>query len=145
MLNNIDPLLNGNLLKAMRDMGHGDELIVVDANFPAASLGIPVIRYDGVGTERLLKAILTHLPLDDYVSENLFRMEVVEDASIIPDICQNYVSLLKELGHGSVITPLERFEFYRRAKEGFAVVATGERAQYANLILKKGVVADGRY
>ena len=140
MLNNIDPLLNGDLLKVLRDMGHGDELVIADANFPAMSLGVPVIRYDGVGTESLLRAIMKYLPLDPYADHCAFRMAVVEDASKLPAICQSYSDILVESGQQVEIQPVERFAFYERARNAYVIIASGERKPYANLILKKGVI-----
>jgi len=140
MLTNIDPLLNGDLLKSLSDMGHGDELVIADAHFPSASLGIPVIRYDGVGTEPLLAAILHYFPLDEYADAAVFSMQVVDEPQAQPAICQRYQTLLNSTAQGHQLVALERFDYYQRAKQAYTVIATGESAQYANLILKKGVV-----
>jgi len=141
MLINIDPLLNGDLLKALSDMGHGDELVIADAHFPSASLGVPVIRYDGVGTEPLLAAILRYFPLDGYADAAALSMQVVNEPQTQPVICKRYQNLVNSAAQGHKLTALERFSFYQRAKKAYAVIATGESAQYANLILKKGAIS----
>lgn len=140
MLQKIDPLLNGDLLKILCDMGHGDEIILADAHFPAMSQNVPVIRYDGISTHRLLQAILPHFPLDQYVTHAAYYMQMVEDPERLPEICHTYQKTLTQYDYYTDLCPLERFDFYERAKKAYAIIATGETAQYANLILKKGVV-----
>lgn len=142
MLRGIDPILSPDLLHALRTMGHGDEIVIADANFPANALGVPVIRCDGVGGEALLRAILAHLPLDTFVKEAAFRMAVVDDPEAMPPICFAYMRAVEELAGPFEVKPLERFEFYERAKSASYVVASGERAFYGNIILKKGVLSE---
>ncbi len=141
MLKGIDPLLHPDLLHALRAMGHGDELAIVDANFPAASMGRRVIRLDGVSATRALEAVLSVLPLDDFVDAPCARMEVVGDPEAVPEICREFQAIVDRVEQRAVaLAPLERFAFYARAREAFAVVQTGETRLYGNLLLKKGVV-----
>ncbi|MCG7504931.1 RbsD/FucU family protein [Mesorhizobium retamae] len=140
MLRGIHPLLGPDLLHALRSMGHGDEIVIADGNFPASTQGPKVVRADGLGGEALLEAILTHMPLDTYAPAAAFRMAVVEDPDRLPDICRSYQSIVDRLAGPFVIAPLERFAFYERAAKAAYIVASGERAAYANILLKKGVV-----
>lgn len=141
MLKNIDPVLSPELLATLRAMGHGDEIAIVDANYPATSSGRPVIRIDGVSATRVQEAVLSLMPLDGFVPCAAFRMQVVEDAAAEMPIFAEFRALLArfEPAHGA-IEGIERFAFYERVKNSFAVVATGERRLYGNLILKKGIV-----
>ncbi len=140
MLIGIHPLLGPDLLHALQTMGHGDEIVIGDANFPAASQGPKVIRADGIGGVNLLTAILTHFPLDPYADTAAWRMAVVEDPNKIPEICVIYQDIVSRLAGKFTVAPLERFAFYERAKKAAYIVASGETAIYANIILKKGVV-----
>jgi L-fucose mutarotase len=141
MLKGIDPLLHANLLHVLRAMGHGDELAIVDANFPAASIGRRVVRLDGVSATRALEAVLSVLPLDDFVDAPCARMEVVGDPAAVPEICREFQAIVDRLeGRAVALAQLERFAFYARAREAFAVAQTGETRLYGNLLLKKGVV-----
>ncbi len=140
MLIGIHPLLGPDLLHALQNMGHGDEIVIADANFPASSLGPKVVRADGIGGVNLLTAILTHLPLDTYAETAAWRMAMVEDANKVPEICVTYQDIVTRLAGKFSVAPLERFAFYERAKKAAYIVACGETAIYANIILKKGVV-----
>jgi len=140
MLIGIHPLLGPDLLHALQSMGHGDEIVIADANFPASSLGPKVVRADGIGGVNLLTAILTHLPLDTYAETAAWRMAMVEDANKVPEICVTYQDIVTRLVGKFSVAPLERFAFYERAKKAAYIVASGETAIYANIILKKGVV-----
>jgi|SRR5450631_1915514 L-fucose mutarotase len=140
MLIGIHPLLGPDLLHALQSMGHGDEIVIADANFPASSLGPKVVRADGIGGVNLLTAILTHLPLDTYAETAAWRMAMVEDANKVPEICVTYQDIVTRLAGKFSVAPLERFAFYERAKKAAYIVASGETAIYANIILKKGVV-----
>lgn len=141
MLMGVHPLLGPDLLYAIANMGHGDELVIADANFPAAFLGPKVVRADGLEATALAEAILTHLPLDSYADAAAFRMAMVEDAAAVPPICTLFQEIVNQkAGSQYVIEPIERFAFYERARKAAYIVASGERRLYGNLILKKGVV-----
>lgn len=147
MLKGIDPLLTPDLLQVLAAMGHGDEIAVVDANFTAASLGRgrPVLALPGAGLLRSCEAVLSLLPLDEAVERPVAYMQV----SHWPDGRQS--ALQRELiarlaGRGwarpAQCEAMERFAFYERVRAAFAIVQTGELQPYANVILKKGVIAD---
>lgn len=140
MLKGIHPLLSPDLLHALRAMGHGDEIAIVDANFPAATNARRLIRLDGVEAPRAVQAILSVLPLDDFQPDAAFRMAITGDANAIPPVVAEFQSLLDTTGYERPIAPLERFEFYERACSAFAIVATGETRLWGNLILKKGAL-----
>jgi L-fucose mutarotase len=142
MLKNIDPVLSPELLSTLGAMGHGDELAIVDANYPAESSGRPVIRMDGVeSTTRLLEAVLSLLPLDEFVPCAAFHMEVVENPAMqMPIFAEFRAALERNEPKVAKLEGIERFAFYARAKACFAVVVTGERRLYGNVILKKGIV-----
>jgi L-fucose mutarotase len=141
MLKNLDPILSPDLLQALRQMGHGDEIAIVDANFPAYAQGPRVVRLDGVDATRALDAILSVLPLDDFVEEAAWRMQVVG----APDAQEPIFAEFREIvarreGSQFRIGVLERYAFYARAAKSFALVATNEKRLYGNIILKMGVV-----
>ena len=141
MLKGLDPLLTPELLSTLRSMGHGDEIAVVDANFPAASSGPPVVRLDGVPADAVLNAVLSVMPLDDFVPEAAWCMAVVGDPEAEQPIFDSFrEALARHQSGGATLHKLERFAFYARTAACFAVVATGERRLYGNVILKKGVV-----
>lgn len=143
MLKGISPLLSPELLKVLCEMGHGDELVIADGNFPAESIGrnAIVIRADGHGVPELLDAILQLIPLDQYVDQPAALMKVVPGDPVVPVIWDEYRALLKKHGEDpDKVEMTERFAFYERAKHAYAVIATGETAIYANVLLKKGVV-----
>ena len=143
MLKNIPPILSPELLKVLCEMGHGDEIILADGNFPAESIGKDaiVIRADGHGTVELLEAILQFLPLDQYAEKPVALMKVVDGDPCKPTIWDSYKQKLNESGNDPAkIEMVERFAFYERAHHTYAIIATGESAIYANVLLKKGVV-----
>lgn len=140
MLRGIHPLLGPDLLYALQSMGHGDELVLADANFPSTTLGPEVIRADGLRAEALLTAILTHFPLDTFAPASAWRMEVVGDPASVPPICASFQTIVHDLAGPFVVAPVERFAFYERSSRAAYIVATGEQQLYANIILKKGVV-----
>ena len=141
MLKGIDPLLTPDLIRALRAMGHGDEITIVDANYPAENCGPPVIRLDGIPATRVLDAVLSVLPLDDFVPEAAWCMEVVGDPSAEPPIFGEFrTSLARHAGQAFGLSRLERFAFYAKAAESFVLIATGEARLYGNIILKKGVI-----
>ncbi|XP_065152846.1 fucose mutarotase isoform X1 [Paramisgurnus dabryanus] len=145
ILKGIPSILTPELLYALARMGHGDELVLADANFPTASIckcGPAEIRADGVGIPELLKSILKLFPLDTY-DDPAFVMDLVQSDKLkglkVP-VWDQYSELLKQAGSDGSLKLVERFAFYERAKNAFAVVATGETALYGNLIIKKGVI-----
>ncbi len=140
MLKGIHPLLGPELLHAIRTMGHGDEIVIADANFPASSMGPKVVRADGVDALGIAEAILAHMPLDTFVPQCAWRMEVVEDPTAVPEVCAQFQSLVKKLAGDFIVVPVERFAFYEQARKAAYIVATTEFRLYGNLILKKGVV-----
>jgi L-fucose mutarotase len=141
MLKNIPPILPPELFKIMMEMGHGDELVLVDANFPAASHAQRLVRCDGHDVPPLLDAILQFFPLDTYVEQPAALMAVVPGDPITPVIWEEFEKIVNDRSETPIsIEYMERFAFYERTKKAYAIVATGERAQYANIILKKGVI-----
>ncbi|GAA3877329.1 RbsD/FucU family protein [Leifsonia kafniensis] len=141
MLKGIDPLLNGDLLKILDDMGHGDQLLLVDRNYPAFASGRPVIRLGEATAVRALEAILSVFPLDSYVETPLERMEVDDDPSIVTE---SQAAVL-ELARAAHDRPLEfgiipRLDFYQRAKNAYAIVHILETLPYSCFLLQKGVV-----
>lgn len=140
MLKGISPLISPELLKALNEMGHGDEIVLADANFPSASIGTRVVRADGIGATALLDAILRLLPLDQYDESNFVLMEVVPGDNVETPIWDSYRQVLQKYEPNAKMQTMERFAYYERAKKAYCILATGETAQYANIILKKGVV-----
>ncbi|RPF48972.1 L-fucose mutarotase [Hydrogenoanaerobacterium saccharovorans] len=142
MLKKIPKILSPELLKVLMEMGHGDEIVLADGNFPAVTCGQRVVRCDGHGIPELLDAILELLPLDvKYSDKPVGLMEVMAGDSYQPVIWQTYNEILaRHENPAPQIDYIERFAFYEKAKKAFAVVTTGEGALYANILLKKGVV-----
>lgn len=144
MLKGIPPVLSPDLLKVLCEMGHGDVLVIADGNFPAESVGKDgnVIRMDGHSITDILEAVLSVFPLDRYVEQPVHLMKVVEGDQTEVPIWEDYKRIMKQKeGLGEEATGyLERFDFYREAKKAYAVIATGEQALYANIMLQKGVV-----
>ena len=139
MLKNIPKIIPPELLKILCEMGHGDELVIADGNFPSASMGQRVVYMSGNGAAEVLDAVLTLLSLDTY-AKPLYLMEVVKDDNVETPIWEEYKSITKKYTDAE-FEHLERFAFYERAKSAYAVIATGESALYANILLKKGVVS----
>ena len=141
MLRGLDPLLGPELLQILRSMGHGDEIAIVDANYPATTDGRRVVRLDGVSATQTLKAVLSLLPLDTYVDCAAHCMEVVGEPQQIEPIMDEFQALIDGIALEEVkIDRIERFAFYDRVKTAFAVVATAENRLYGNIILKKGII-----
>jgi L-fucose mutarotase len=141
MLKGLDPLLGPDLLHVLAAMGHGDEIVVADGNFPVASLARRLVRLDGVDAPRALRAILSVLPLDTFAPTPAAVMAVVGDPQAVPDPVREFHTLVDAAaGRSVILEALERFAFYERARAAFAVVATGERRPYGNILLVKGVV-----
>ena len=141
MLKNTDPLLNPDLLYILAAMGHGDEIAIVDANFPTESMGERTVRLDGVGATQALDAVLSVLPLDDFVQAPAAVMAVVGNSDEEPETVSEFkASTAAAEGRAVEFQSVERFAFYDRTREAFAVLATGERRLYGNIILVKGIV-----
>ncbi len=141
MLRGISPLISPELLKVLSQMGHGDEIVLADANFPTENYGQRPIRADGISVVALLEAILPLFPLDQYDQSNFVLMEVVPGDPYEPVIWKDFEKVLHRFEPDAQVQYLERFAYYERAKKAFAIVASGEKAKYANIILKKGVVS----
>lgn len=140
MLKGISPLISPDLIKILMEMGHGDEIVIADANFPAASVARRLARCDGVGVPALLEAVLSLFPLDSYVSAPVALMDLVPGDDYQPELWDVYRTIVQRFEPGRKIEKLERHAFYERAKVAYAVVATAETGLYANVLLKKGVV-----
>ena len=138
MLKGIPRILSPELLMMLAEMGHGDEIAIVDGNYPAESAGPPVIRADGHGVPEVLKGILTLMPLDTFVDANVFLMDNGKEEK--PPIWKEFTRVIEDAEEDGRIKALDRFEFYERAREAYCIVATSETALYANIILKKGVI-----
>jgi len=140
MLKTISPLLSPDLLHALAAMGHGDEVAIVDANFPATTLAQRLVIAPGVSTPAMMAAILSLLPVDDFVPEPGWTMEIVGDATAsLPVIDEMRATLAQQ--DPRPMAALERHAFYERARAAFLIVQTGETRKYGNVLLKKGVIA----
>lgn len=140
MLKGIPKNVSPELLKILCEMGHGDEIVIADGNFPAESCGQRVVRADASGGAEMLESVLTLIPLDTYAEQNLILMQLSGNDTIEPSIWSEYQSIAAKLDDNVRLGRIDRFAFYERAKAAFAVIATSEEATYANIILKKGVV-----
>lgn len=141
MLKGISPLLSPDLLKVIAEMGHGDEIVIGDCNFPAESMGKRCVRADGHKATDILEAVLAHFPLDTFVDAPVTLMQVVPGTMEgEPPIWAVYKDIVERHQPGTKLDTVERFEFYDRARTAYATVATAERALYACVILKKGVL-----
>lgn len=135
MLKNISPLISPSLLKTLAEMGHGDEIVFSDAHFPGHTFNTKVLRADGLTADALLAAIIPLLELDAYATP-VIMMAPVQGDSLNPSVEAKY---RKALQYEGTIDQIDRYAFYDRAKQAYAVVITGETAKYGNIILKKGV------
>lgn len=140
MLKNIPKILSPELIKVLCEMGHGDEIVIADCNFPSASKARILIRADGISSCEILDAVLQLFPLDQYDDNNFVLMEKCIGDKADTSIWDSYKSILKKYEPNAGITFEERFDYYSRAEKAYAIVATGEESQYANIILKKGCV-----
>jgi L-fucose mutarotase len=140
MLKGIDPLLGPELLATLRAMGHADEIAIVDANFPAAANARRLIRAEGVSATRMARAILSVLPLEQFEPVAAFRMQVDGAPDELPPVIGEFEALLRAAGHDGPIGALSRFDYYERTRAAYAIVSTGERRYWGNLILKKGAI-----
>lgn len=139
MLKGISKIVSPELLKILCEMGQGDEIVIADGNFPSETNGKRVVRADGIGGVEMLEAVLSLIPLDTYSSENFLLMQTTQ-GDPTPTIWAEYERTANAHDDNVRVGMVERFAFYERAKNAFAVIATGEGATYANIILKKGVV-----
>ena len=141
MLINIDPILSPELLHALRSMGHGDKLVLADANFPSASLAKKLIRLDGVNIPNAAKAILSVLPLDSFVDYPIERMEIDDNPDEINDVHQDLIDVLKNsAGDKWKVGSIERFKFYEEAKQAYMIVSTTDARAFGCFIITKGVI-----
>lgn len=141
MLRNIPPILSPDILWCLRAMGHGDEIVIADANFPATQLSPRCYRLDGLRASEVLEAVLSVLPLDTFVPEPAAVMQVVGDLAAVPPIVAEFQTIIeKTADNPAPLGTLERFSFYERAKATFAIIQTGETRLYGNILLKKGVI-----
>ena len=141
MLKGIPHILSPDLLKILAEMGHGDELVIGDCNFPAASIGKRCVRADGIGSAELLEAILQLLPLDTFVEAPVALMRVVAGTMDgVPPIWGQFRAIIENCQPDIKLEEIDRPAFYERAKNAYATVATTERALYACIIIKKGVL-----
>jgi L-fucose mutarotase len=142
MLKKIPSILSPELLKILMEMGHADEIVIADGNFPGAAVAQRLVRLDGHGVPVVLEAVLKLMPLDIYVDSPAALMQVVPGDDVETPIWDKYRKIIKASGEKfDDFENVERFAFYERAKKAYAVVMTGESALYANIILKKGVIA----
>jgi L-fucose mutarotase len=141
MLKNIPKILSPELVKVLMEMGQGDEIVIADGNYPAASNANLLIRCDGIRIPELLEGILTLFPLDTYSENSFMLMDVVPGDDVKPVIWDTYLEILEKVRvENKNVKHLERFDFYDRGRKAYAIVATGEEALYANILLRKGVV-----
>ncbi|MGB3339018.1 MAG: RbsD/FucU domain-containing protein [Devosia sp.] len=140
MLKNIPPILGPDLLGILRAMGHGDEIAIVDANYPADAAGPALVRLDGISATDVLDAILTLMPLDDFVDEAAICMQVVGNAGQREPVMDEFEKIIRRHEPKMGLASLERFAFYDRVQHGYAIIQTGERRLYGNILLKKGVI-----
>jgi L-fucose mutarotase len=140
MLKNIPKNLSPEMVKTLMEMGHGDEVVLADANFPGSSLNSRVIRSDGLRIPGLLESIMQLFPLDRYSKTQVGLMQVVPGDDVKPIIWDEYKNILMKSGEPFEIEYIERFDFYERTKTTYAVIQTGETALYGNILLKKGVI-----
>lgn len=144
MLRGIDPILSPDLLKILRAMGHGDEIVIADANFPSEANARRLVRLDGLDAVRVARAVLSVMPLDSFVGDPAASMAPVDAPDSVPVVVSLFQQVIDEVAdHPARIAPVERFAFYERARSAYAIIATGEGRHYGNLILKKGVLPSG--
>ncbi len=141
MLKNLSPLLNADLLYVLQSMGHGDELALVDRNYPAAATAQRLVRLDGADVIEAAEAILSVFPVDTFDDPPVFRMEVVGDRSAVPEVQREFHrAVMAAEGREVTLGSIERFDFYDRARQAYAVVATSEDRPYGRFIMIKGVI-----
>lgn len=141
MLIGIDPVLNAEILHALRAMGHGDEIVIADGTFPAETLAKRLIRMEAANLSRMLKAVLSVMPIDESGSNPVVGMEVIGEPDMIVQahvVIQDGLNSLP--GKKNELVRIERFAFYEHAKKAFAIIATGEPLFYGNVIIRKGSI-----
>lgn len=139
MLKGISKIISPELLKILCEMGHGDEIVIADANFPSENYGKHIVRAEGTGGKGMLDAVLSLIPLDTYAKENFLLMNTTQ-SDPTPTIWEEYFKIAKKHDDNLRVGNLERFDFYEKAKQAYAIIATGEETVYANIIIKKGVI-----
>ena len=144
MLKGIDPLLNADVLRVLRAMGHGDDLIITDTNFPSDSVArqtvyVRLLRVDAPAADGV-QAVLSVMPIDTFVNDAAARMEVVDEPETILPVMEEVQSQVSAMGGPNPMLPIERFSFYDRAKQAYAVIQTGERRFYGCFAFRKGVI-----
>lgn len=145
MLKGIPKIISPELLKVLCEMGHSDRIVIADGNFPAESMGknAIVIRADGHGAAEILDAVLQLFPLDTYIEKPVSLMEVMPGDTVETPIWDEYCNIISKYDDRAkeCVGTIERFAFYEEAKKAYAIIATGESALYANIILQKGVIS----
>ena len=144
MLKGINPLLNADVLHVLRAMGHGDDLIIADTNFPSDSVARQTVygrllRIDAPAAD-VVQAVLSVMPIDTFVNDATARMEVVDEPETILPVMEEVQSQVSAMGGPNPMLPIERFSFYDRAKQAYAVIQTGERRFYGCFAFRKGVI-----
>ena len=144
MLKGINPLLNADVLHVLRAMGHGDDLIIADTNFPSDSVARQTVygrllRVDAPAAD-VVQAVLSVMPIDTFVNDAAARMEVVDEPETILSVMEEVQSQVSAMGGPNPMLPIERFSFYDRAKQAYAVIQTGERRFYGCFAFRKGVI-----
>jgi L-fucose mutarotase len=140
MLKGLNPLLGPDLLRILRAMGHGDEIAIVDGNYPADTDAKRLVRMDGHGAVEILDAILSVMPVDSFVPEAVFRPAVQGDPKRVEAVHSDFARALAKYEPGQKIVPLVGAAFYDRVKASYAIIASGERRLYGNIVVKKGVI-----
>ena len=141
MLKGIDPVVSPDLLHVLAAMGHGDELVLVDRNYPAVSTARRLVRLDGCDLPGAARAVLSLLPLDTFIERPLAAMEVVGEPAAVPDVQAEVFAVAREVeGREIGVERIERFAFYERARDAFAIVATSEPRPYGCIVMTKGVL-----
>jgi L-fucose mutarotase len=140
MLKGINPLLGPDLLKILRAMGHGDEIAVVDANYPADTDAKRLVRLDGIDAPTIVDAILSVMPLDDFVEHSAFRPGIKDQPDRVEPVMTELAAMVARHEPSVALVPLQGDAFYARVKTAYALVASGERRLYGNIVLRKGVV-----
>ncbi len=142
MLKGIPEIISPELLKILDEMGHGDDLVIGDSNYPAASNAKRLVRADGHGVPELLDAILSLFPLDTFVAEPVSLMQVVKGDPTVPEVQERIRAVVRKHDPrgDAAIGMIERFEFYEKAKQAYAILATTEHGAYGCMIIKKGVI-----